>query len=529
MTRLWPIKPQDDLLARLCNSQDPLSRLVLDDSTGPACVIDAQYRLHRANTALAQLTADPTCLRPGQDVCHLFDPASQAQAAEAIARVLAKDARTPIHFTARLATPAEPDQDHVLHVTAQPIAASSQPAGALLRLTDLSTQRRLEAQLAHSQKLQATGQLAGGIAHDFNNLLTVTLGAADAILARDPHGETHEDAAQIRNAALRGAALVRQLLAFGRQQRLTPQVIAVNDALANLANLLRRLLGASIHLSLDLEHPGRRIRADPTQLDQVLINLAVNARNAMPGGGTLTLRSAHITLYRPLQHGIETIPPGRYVTIEVADTGCGIPPDILPRIFEPFFTTRREQGGSGLGLSTVHGIIRQSAGFLAVDSTPGAGTTMRLYLPRCDDEPEPPAPPAPLTQPAPRTGPILLVEDEDPVRRLASRALHRAGWTVIEAISGEDALESLDQHPEPRAVITDLVMPGLDGETLSQALRERLNRPDLPVILVSGYTQSQANSRVDAPNTIFLAKPYSLAHLVETLDHLLTRTPVIAD
>ncbi len=247
------------------------------------------------------------------------------------------------------------------------------------------------------------------------------------------------------------------MLAFGRQQTLQPRAVSINDAVAGLSGLLRRLLGGTVRLELELEEPGRTVQVDPTQLDQVLVNLAVNARDAMPEGGQLTLRTGHITLYRPLIRGEEVIPPGRYVMVEVQDTGCGIPPEVLPRIFDPFFTTRRERGGSGLGLSTVHGIIRQSDGFLAVDSLPGKGTRMRIYLPRHDGEgmaiPRLPAPalPAPLpaapavaappdteppaaAEPAPgRT--VLLVDDEDGVRRLAARALARQGWTVLSADS----------------------------------------------------------------------------------------------
>ena len=312
-------------------------------------------------------------------------------------------------------------------------------------VVDISTEKRLEAQLAHSHKLQAVGQLAGGIAHDFNNLLTAMIGAADEVLQRpELAAEVMDDVRQIRASADRGAALVRQLLAFGRQQTLQPRVIAINDAITDISALLRRLLGSNVRLELELEEPGRMVRVDPTQLDQVLVNLAVNARDAMPNGGTLTLHSGHITLFRPLTRGQETIPPGRYVMIEVGDTGVGIPPDVLSRVFDPFFTTRRERGGSGLGLSTVHGIVRQSDGFLAVESEVGQGTRMRVYLPRheaADGVPSPsratpppvvvaPAPVAPvLVQPGPaalRT--LLLVDDEMPVLRLAERALSRRGW-----------------------------------------------------------------------------------------------------
>jgi two-component system cell cycle sensor histidine kinase/response regulator CckA len=280
-------------------------------------------------------------------------------------------------------------------------------------------------------------------------------------------------------------------------------------------------------LVLALEQPGRQIRADPSQFDQVLINLAVNARDAMQTGGELIVRSGHITLYRPMLLGAETVPPGRYVMIEVHDTGEGIPPEVLPRIFDPFFTTKRERGGSGLGLSTVHGIVRQSDGFLAVDSERGRGTSVRIYLPRCEGASDILIPPPPIqamaaAPPEVKRGWVLLVDDEDPVRRLASRALTRAGWEVIDADSGESALEMLVNLPEsPVAMVSDMVMPGMDGGTLCRAVRARINVPNLPVILVSGYVESHIQQGLDGASTRFLAKPYSLAELVATLSDML--------
>jgi len=260
------------------------------------------------------------------------------------------------------------------------------------------------------------------------------------------------------------------------------------------------------------------------------VNLAVNARDAMPQGGVLTLRSGHITLFRPLAHGAEIIPPGRYVMIEVQDNGRGIAPDILPRVFDPFFTTKREQGGSGLGLSTVHGIVRQSEGFLAVESVIGLGTSVRIYLPRWDGEAVtiprlPQATPIAAAIPLPSSstalqdrGTVLLVDDEDPVRRLAERALARAGWQVLAADSGEQALEVLRQRGADSgpimALVSDMVMPGMDGTTVMQEVRRLIDQPDLPVVLVSGYAESPLRGELAGAKALFLAKPYSLADLV---------------
>jgi len=385
------------------------------------------------------------------------------------------------------------------------------------------------------RRLRVIGQLAGGIAHDFNNLLTAILGAADAILDRaETPAETAADARQIRRGVERGAALVRQLLAFSRQQTLQPRIVAVNAAIEDAAQLLRRLLGANIALTLSLEQPGRRVKVDPGQLDQVLLNLAVNARDAMADGGTLTLSSGHATLYRPRLAGAETIPPGRYVTITVADTGGGIPDAMMPRIFEPFFTTKRALGGTGLGLPTVLGIVRQSDGFLEVASQPGVGTKVVVYLPRHEAPAEAIAPPSiasPSIASTPRapaaTGGgdrgVLVVEDEEPVRRVLARALTRAGWRVLAAETAESALEMLgNQADSPESqlsvVISDVVMPGMDGPALIRAVR--LICPNVPAVLVSGYAAPALRQDLAAADIAFLAKPYATSELLDLVARL---------
>jgi len=513
----------DAVMPRLLDPGDTIAALLLDDSFGPALVVDAQGVVLRVNAALTQMLQGKAPPLLGEPVEMLFQPQARAAAAVEITALLRGGGAGGRNFASVLLGGEAGQEIRVAGLSVR--EAGPKITGAVLRFTDITPQRQLEAQLAHSQKLQATGQLAGGIAHDFNNLLTAILGAADGILAAMPTGEVGEDAQQIRASALRGAALVRQLLAFGRQQTLQPQTLAVNAVIEDVSGLLRRLLGGQVRLSLALERPGRMVRADPTQLDQVLINLAVNARDAMPRGGELTLRSGHITVYRPLTHGAETIPPGRYVMIEVQDSGEGIAPEVLPRIFDPFFTTKRDCGGSGLGLSTVHGIVRQSDGFLAVESEIGRGTSVRIYLPRWDGaeavaiprlppvEPRPPPPSSDDRRPV-----VLLVDDEDAVRRLAERALSRAGWEVLSADSGESALELLRARapdlPGIAALVSDMVMPGMDGTALVPAVRAQLGRPGLPVILVSGYAESPLRCGLEAAEVVFLAKPYSLADLV---------------
>jgi two-component system cell cycle sensor histidine kinase/response regulator CckA len=300
----------------------------------------------------------------------------------------------------------------------------------------------------------------------------------------------------------------------------------VNGALREFAGVIQPALGHGVSLEMALEQPGRRVRVDPGQLDQVLTNLAMNASNAMPHGGRLTLRSGRATLYRKQVHGRETIPPGRYVVIAVQDTGTGIPPELMDRIFEPFFTTRRAQGGSGLGLATAHGIIRQSGGFLTVESELGRGTTFRIYLPREEATATQAEAPAPVRAAAPALGPVsasprrlLLVDDEYTVRRVTARALTKHGWQVLEAESAEAALALLDADPGTvlTALVSDVVMPGQDGAALVDAVRTRY--PELPAILVSGYAEGVLGDRgIEAVG--FLGKPYTPKTLLARLEEI---------
>ena len=510
-----------------------LQVLVQEAGVGIA-IIDVKGRLARVNDALRGIVDSNCDLSPGQPVQHIFCPERRHEVWDELGPALAGH-RPPRAFVSMLCGNGGAS-DHTVEVSAVALREMDGTiSGAILQLKDISIQRRLEAQLTQSQKLQAVGQLAGGIAHDFNNLLTAVIGAADDALGRSlPDPETVEDLEQIRSSAERGAALVRQLLAFGRQQTLQPRPVSINDAVESVSGLLRRLLGSTIKLDLQLDQPGRTVRVDPTQLDQVLVNLAVNARDAMADGGQLTLRTGHITLYRALVRGEETIPPGRYVMVEVQDTGVGIPPDVLPRIFDPFFTTRRERGGSGLGLSTVHGIIRQSDGFLAVDSLVGKGTRVRIYLPRYDAElgilpipvqpmtPPPAAPLAPDWRGGLRT--ILLVEDEEGVRRLAVRALTKAGWTVLSADSGETALALLAEKGDGcpiDAVLSDVIMPGMDGPALVRAVRSLY--PGVPAVLASGYADEVVRGDLATDDVAFIPKPYTLKALVALVDRVAAR------
>ncbi len=525
--------PPPGLVDRLAGPLDELLRVLFQEASAGVLITDRSGRIVRANDLLRRMVSRRVDLAPGQPATGIFQAAEREPVGNAL-RAALHGVALPTPLIARLEC-REPDPDHRVDISGSVLReADRSVSGLILRITDLTLQTRLEAQLANSQKLQAIGQLAGGVAHDFNNLLTAILAGADLVLERaDLAAEAREDVRQIRRSAERGAALVRQLLAFGRQQTLQPRVLAINEAIQDISALLRRLLGGRISLELDLETPGRLVRVDPTQLDQVLVNLAVNARDAMTEGGRLILRSGHVTLYRPLTRGQETIPPGRYVMVEVEDTGAGIPPEVLPRIFDPFFTTRRESGGTGLGLSTVHGIVRQSDGFLAVETEIGKGTRFRLYLPRHDAAelvtvPSPPKP-APIPAAASVTGrsgsepgrTVLLVDDEDMIRGLAERALRQRGWDVLSADSAEAALALLDarrtesEAPPPSVLVSDVVMPGMDGPALVHAVRA--DYPDLPAILVSGYAEEALRQDCTGSGIVFLSKPYTLKSLLATV------------
>ncbi len=399
--------------------------------------------------------------------------------------------------------------------------------GLAVHLINMTEQKNLEVQFAQSQKMQAVGQLAGGVAHDFNNLLTAMIGFCDLLLQRHgPADPSFEDIQHIRQNANRATNLVRQLLAFSRKQTLEPVRVEVPDLLSELSNLLRRLIGENVELVIEHGKSLPAVKADRGQFDQVIINLAVNARDAMPGGGSLTIRSSHAALETSVQRGHDLMPAGHYALIEVIDTGEGISRENLDRIFEPFFTTKDVGSGTGLGLSTVYGIIHQTGGFIFVDSAPGEGTSFNIYLPAFEDEPllstnnegeaalSPSAATPPLTD-ADLTGQgtILLVEDEDAVRMFASRALRNKGYNVLEAENGEMALDIIneqDRHID--LIVSDVIMPGMDGHTFVNLVRHELK--DVKVILMSGYAEETFRDEIGRDTTIhFLGKPFTLKDL----------------
>ena len=411
-------------------------------------------------------------------------------------------------------------QDTFVQVTLN-TAGSADDLHLIAVLNDITELKTLEAQFVQSQKMQAIGQLAGGVAHDFNNLLTAISGHCELLLcSHDEHDQNYGDLIQIHQNTNRAASLVGQLLAFSRKQNLQPETIDLRDTLSDLTHLLNRLVGEKVTLTLDHDHKLARIKADKRQLEQVLMNLVVNARDAMDGSGEIRVVTKNVSLNADMQRDRATVPAGNYVLVKVIDEGCGIAPEKLQKIFEPFFTTKRTGEGTGLGLSTAYGIVKQTGGFIFVDTEVGRGTTFSLFFPSFKADAKAKLPVAPIASEPLRTsadGVVLLVEDEAPVRAFASRALRLRGYTVLEADCAEAALtmlESEDLHVD--VFVTDVIMPGLDGPTwVRQAL---MKRPDTKIVFVSGYPEDAFDDgQPDIPGAVFLPKPFSLKALTETV------------
>lgn len=400
--------------------------------------------------------------------------------------------------------------------------------GLIVYLIDVTARKALQQQFVQSQKMQAVGQLAGGIAHDFNNLLTAMIGYCDLLLEKFlPSDRSFTDIMQIKQNATRASNLVRQLLAFSRQQNMQPKILDVGDMVSELSVLLKRLLGVKIELKVKHGTNVGSIRVDQIQFEQVIINLAVNARDAMVNGGTLNITTSVLETTAPKLLRGDTMPPGSYILIEVSDTGCGIDEKFIERIFDPFFSTKEKGHGTGLGLSTVYGIVHQTGGFISVESQLGVGTTFSLYFKRVSDED--------VAQNNARqvserelvdltgAGTILLVEDEDAVRTFSARALRNKGYTVIEAQNGEAALEYIKKNGDQiNLVISDVVMPKMDGPTLMTHIQKC--NPKMKVIFISGYTEDAfRESLANNSDVHFLSKPFNLKQLAMKVKEVIGR------
>ncbi len=492
-------------------SEDRFQRFFEEAPLGIA-VLNSQGVLADVNPALAAMLGYSVEDLEGRYLEALIREDRRAESLEALRRTAdGRSLRAPMEVTL-----LGEGREVVVQMYARRLGGSD---NSVLHFIDLTDQKALEEQFVQSQKMQAIGQLAGGVAHDFNNLLTAMIGFCDLLLLRHKPGDpSFSDIMQIKQNANRAANLVRQLLAFSRQQTLRPRVQDIGDILTEVSHLLRRLIGANIELDVVHGQNLGLVRVDVGQMEQVLINLAVNARDAMEGGGKLTIRTYAFSNKAPMERGSDDMPPGHWVALEVSDTGCGIPAENLTRIFEPFFTTKQVGQGTGLGLATVYGIVRQTGGYLHVDSTVGKGTSFTIYLPRLAEgevvqpvevESDDSASAHDLTG----TACILLVEDEDAVRTFSARALTNKGYEVLEAESGESAIEVISRQQQGRKLdllVTDVIMPNMDGPTLAKYMRER--DPGLKIIFISGYTEEKLKDHM-GDNIWFLPKPFTLKQL----------------
>ncbi|HEU4956087.1 MAG TPA: response regulator [Sphingomicrobium sp.] len=519
-------------------AQSAATLLMFDDDQGPSlanstnvqvllemlpiglALVDRDGRFLTMNKAFRQAGGIPGENMPSYpgDLVVKEDKATVADAVRRNARGPAMSGDLPVRLAHQ---PAEP-----VALTVAGLRGLGD-AAVLLLLKDNSEEAKLKRQIAQATKMQAVGQLAGGVAHDFNNILTAIIGHCDLMLMRHTPGDTdYDDIQQIKSNSNRAAGLTRQLLAFSRQQTLRPQLLQLPDVISEVSHLLKRLLGETVQLVVKHGRGLGPVRADPGQLEQVIVNLSVNARDAMAskGGGTLTIQTYSVKANQVADLGSEILPIADYSALSIADTGTGIPPSILGKVFEPFFTTKEVGKGTGLGLSTVYGIVKQSGGYIFADSKVGDGTRFTIYLPVHHVEKEKEGGRRSKKQEGENelwgTGTILLVEDEPMVRTVAERALTRHGYKVLTANNGEEALEIIDRGDEIALLITDVVMPLMDGPTMVREARK--TRPDLPILFMSGYAEEQLRKSIDIANVAFLPKPFSVQELAEAVRKVLS-------
>jgi two-component system cell cycle sensor histidine kinase/response regulator CckA len=536
------------LICRAHGSKGAIAVLVLDRSAEPAHVADRERQLvrflHSAPFGMATVDAQGAILNANPAFMRMFSLDDRGlptgigdlggNGGEDVARELRKALRRAVSGRAaagpiEISFGAERELVRRVYVS----ALSSDPRerdGAILYAIDATEQKALELKFAQSHKMEAVGQLAGGVAHDFNNVLTAIIGFSDLLLqTHRPTDPAYRDIMNIKSSAHRAAGLVQQLLAFSRRQTLQAEVLELGETLTDLAPLLNRALGEKIELKI---LPGRDlwyIKADKTQFVQVIINLAVNAKDAMASGGSLSIRTRNMSERESLKLAELGVAAGEYVAIEVEDTGVGIEPEILGKIFEPFFTTKDVGKGTGLGLSTVYGIVKQTGGYVFAESELGRGTNFKVYLPRyiVENEEELANQRADKKKEGTRdltgTGRVLLVEDEDVVRNFAARALARQGYEVLEAATGIEALEVMERvGGRVDIVVSDVIMPEMDGPSMLKELRK--TRPDLKIIFVSGYPDDAFKKSLDENEEYaFLPKPFTLPQLAAKVKEQLGR------
>jgi two-component system cell cycle sensor histidine kinase/response regulator CckA len=524
----------------------------LDDGNDPQRAAEVRFMRFFHNTPMAIATIDKTgrIARTNGLFARMFQNVLRGKGGEAVSilQVVGERDRQSLEAAFRQAAEGqgeiapveaalegEPDRSAHFFISAIEEKEERDGEAAIVYALETTDRRKLESQFAQSQKMEMVGKLAGGIAHDFNNVLSAIMMATDFLLnAHKPTDPSFQDIMQIKQNANRAASLVRQLLAFSRRQTLRPQVLDLGERLSDLTMLLRRLIGEKVQLEVVHGRDLWPVKVDISQFEQVIVNLAVNARDAMSEGGKLAVRTANVSAEETKNFPSKGMPPADYVLVEVSDSGSGIAPEIIEKIFEPFFSTKEVGKGTGLGLSTVYGIVKQTGGFIYVDSEVGRGTIFRIFLPRHipgAEEIEADAPAPAIANALTATdevvraratdhtgqGTILLVEDEEGLRSLNARGLVSRGYTVLQASNGVEALEVLEGNGGAvDLVVSDVVMPEMDGPTLLKEMRQR--NPDLKIIFVSGYAEEAFQKHLPSPEQgqqfAFLPKPFTLKQLV---------------
>ena len=492
---------------------------ILESSTDAVAILTPEGRFSEQNAAHHALTEYSTEELRGHTPALLVGEADFQERWQAVL------ARGPIEQELRIRTKSGREKT----VEASVFSTSGdagQPLFYVAILRDVSERRRLQLQLQQAVKMEAVGRLAGGVAHDFNNLLNVIIGYSELMLERRNSAEFLERGArEIRKAADRAASLTRQLLAFSRQQVLEPRILDLNDVVAEMKDLLLRMLGEDVELLVTPAEGLDRVRADPGQIGQVIMNLAANSRDAMPQGGQFMVETANVMVSENFSVQHANMPPGSYVVLSVTDTGSGMAPEVRDHIFEPFFTTKETGKGTGLGLATVYGIVKQSGGYIWVYSEPGQGTTFKVYLPRVDALPEPVAPAVAPVANCRGSETLLVVEDEEGVRVLVRDYLQMSGYTVLEAGRGEEALRIACEHAgEISLMITDVIMPGMNGRELAE--RMAVLRPDMKVLYMSGYAETAVYRKgILEAGAPFLQKPFGPPDLGRKVRDVLGEEP----
>lgn len=502
------------------NLEEQNYKSVFDNAPAGILLVDEKRNILAVNQRFSQMIQKHSSDLIGRNLDGFLNFSCKKAVLEALQKTFDKE---PIQKQIEISFKGIKNDDLAAYIS--PLEEDDRAIGAIVHFLSTSEQKKMEVQFVHSQRMQAVGQLAGGVAHDFNNLLTAMIGFCDLLLQRhSPAEQSFSDIMQIKQNANRAAGLVRQLLAFSRQQSLQPKVINITDALSELSALLRRLLGPAIELKVKHARDLWFIKVDKGQFEQVVINLAVNARDAMENSGILKVTTSNYSNKKTFSQNHDSMPPGEYVLIEIEDTGCGISMDIIDRIFEPFFSTKAVGSGTGLGLSTVFGIVKQTGGFIFVDSIVNKGTNFRIFLPRHlpKEQEEVVTHEDRHLNDLTGTAHILLVEDEDAVRMFAARALKDKGYEVVEACNGLEAVQlAKKDNVEIDLIITDVVMPGMDGPQMINEIRQFM--PSVKVVFISGYAEDSFRKKLNNEENIhFLPKPFNLKDLALKVKDILS-------